>query len=172
MNQTQADRLMKLANFLEQLPENEFEYGTIREIRTEAENELDEQVDLLNPKANYLSPITCNTVACALGWCPNIFKEFTVEEQEITLQEVIDQGSIDIVILYDGDDATDSDYNYSEGEDVYKASKFFGISNDDYYDLFLNSYSYYHRGEYTEVTKAMVVNRIHNLLNAGGYKVV
>jgi hypothetical protein len=45
------DRLQKLADFLKELPEEKFDYSALR-------NESE-----------------CGTIACAVGWCPEVFPE-------------------------------------------------------------------------------------------------
>lgn len=51
-----ADRLLKLAGFLEKLPKEKFDFSVIVRGREKPRKQLD-----------------CGSVACAIGWCPVVF---------------------------------------------------------------------------------------------------
>lgn len=55
MRQAQAKRLRKLISFLESLPRHKFNFAILREVRG------------------------CRTVACALGWTPELFPDLVAK---------------------------------------------------------------------------------------------
>lgn len=158
MNLAQANRLVTLANFLESLPETQWDYSLIREFKF-GEKELD-----LNKRK---VKVTCNTVACAIGWCPTIFpKQFKAELR--TEINTSGENSLNVFLCHNN---TDVNVQLNNGNIV---GNFFGLSASDYYKLFLGSDSEKTYGNYELefVTKKQVVERIYSLVKEAGYDVV
>lgn len=61
MKKVFKERLLKLASFLRELPKENFDLEIIMH--------SDEQLDNCSAQ----KALSCNTVACAMGWCPTIF---------------------------------------------------------------------------------------------------
>lgn len=85
-------RLQKLIAFLEKLPEDQFDLKTIRD-----------------PLSN------CGTIACAVGWCPNIFDEVYVKWRD-------DPQRVSIV--------------FPNGQNFYGAQSFFGLDRATAHAIF------------------------------------
>ena len=108
MNAIQRKRLLKLADFLEQLPPQKFDFGVIV---TEGAKPMLEAL-----KAREES---CGTVACAIGWMPAVFPRLTKWKRS--------RSGLGLVV---GLKDTSKYRNFEVAE------RFFGISKDDARYLF------------------------------------
>ena len=67
-----ADRLLKLADFLDTVDEKKFNYCVWGQIDAMGEFEPVEGTSITTEE---LLKVNCNTSACALGWCPTVWPE-------------------------------------------------------------------------------------------------
>lgn len=67
-----ADRLLKLADFLDTVDEEKFDYGVWGRINDMGNFEPQAGTSISTEE---LLKANCNTSACALGWCPTVWPE-------------------------------------------------------------------------------------------------
>lgn len=178
MNQKQANRLVKLAEFLLTVPKEKWDFSSFEELKSvnvcTTETRDDEVV----------SKISCGTTACALGWCPTLFpKNFKAglfdkinealknKDIEILKDLMLDGKNFDLQVKYKGewsDDYYEDNYDGDAFDDG--VAEFFGITTDEVHRLFLTNNSY--GIAYEKVTPQMVSKAIYKVLDKYGYKAV
>ena len=102
MKKVYKDRLTKLAKFLMKLPKQKFDFSLLR-------------------------TVNCKTTACALGWCPSVFKEWEVCKKPYET-DMNDDGKI--TLKYFSTRLRGSKSNEPE-ESFDSAIEFFGISFEE-----------------------------------------
>jgi hypothetical protein len=143
-----------LAQFLEKLPETQWDYCSIRYI------DVDKKVVKNDIK------VTCNTCACALGWCPSVFpKNF---KSELEIDEIVD-GRNDLFVSF-----KDKDGDWVDAADSYDTHEFFGLDEDTFEKLFLASDTedFYGTSSMARVTKEKVAKKIYQIVLDKGYQLV
>lgn len=148
MKKFHKDRLLKLANFLRELPRKAFDLSVLAKIPTESEDAC--PVNSTKQKA-----LSCGTVACAMGWCPTIFpRQIAWEISEFADWEN-DNNTIDAsIVLKDN----------PENKDFQAAIEFFGLNNVE------EAYYLFHPWEYPEGHRnaKYVAKRIESYVNSEG----
>lgn len=150
MNHVQANRLVKLANFLENLPDENWDYSTIRTYNKSV-CEIDET-----------RKISCGTTACAIGWTPNVFPEHI--GCKVTYSSVY-ESIIDLTVYLKKDKNLDIRY---------WAADFFGLSRREVELVFLakDCYNFYGVLNPEKVTRKMVANKLYEIVKNNGYEVI
>ena len=103
MRKIHKDRLLKLAVFLEKLPRQKFDFSLIK-------------------------GVNCKTTACAIGWCPTVFKK----DWAVCSGPYEDRGKVKVFAV-----RLKSNKNHSNVEDSFgDAEKYFGLSEEEGNHLF------------------------------------
>lgn len=169
MNLEQANRLVKLAQYLETIPDSKWDYGIIREERGKI-------------KVNGGVKLDCGTVGCALGYCPSVFPNKFVATLEKEQAEFTEDGDINIPVIVsfkqkNGDEISASDFRHSweekeDNDDL--AMDFFGLSAQEFQETFLghNSNEVYRCFDYTKVPKNKVISQLYKLVKKHGFEIV
>lgn len=171
MNKKQATRLAKLATFLKTVREKEWDYSSIQKIVS---------VDLCTTIKNgekKINKLTCNSTACALGWCPILFPKNFRSDILVKIDEVKKANDTEEV-----QDILDADINVSiKCENGWKAcncslndneiAKFFGITEQEMLELFFNwePKLLYGVEEMCQVKPKMITKYINTILSRYGY---
>jgi hypothetical protein len=125
MNAIHARRLLKLADFLDELPRQKFDFATL--VREDGKPVLE---------ALKAGKTECGTVACAIGWTPAVFPRLA------KWGEVRGFFGVRKIVL--PTDAAARDKSSREAL-ILTAAKLFGLSEDDTDTLFVPDY-YERRG--------------------------
>lgn len=143
LTRTGKNRLLKLANFLESIPPQQFNLSVI------VEAEVLDKV----PSKKTIKQKTCGTAGCAIGYCPVVFRGVKYKEND----DVYDV--TDIAVQFPVPDCSDGvDENFSGAE------QFFGISGKQAEYLFMpDAYHPSKRGPKS------VAARIKAFVNRDGY---
>lgn len=170
MNSVQANRLVKLAQFLQALKPSDWDYGVIRSGKGKVV--VEEQVK-----------VSCGTVACGLGWCPNVFPtrfKSVIEKDSLTVD---DEGEInyDIYVEFVTDKGKQVDATVTSGDRAFYgrvdindyAQSFFGMTDTEFDSIFLASDTWSTYGcSMPDVTKEAVAQKIYELVKSQGYDIV
>lgn len=150
INSVQANRLVKLANFLENLPDEMWDYSVIRT--------QDKRVC----KTDKATKISCGTTACAIGWTPNVFPEHIGSKVEY---DSVYDTVIDLTVYLKKN---------KNLEIRCWASDFFGLSKRDVGLIFLaeDCYNFYGVSNPENVTRKMVADKLYEIVKYNGYEVV
>lgn len=149
MNLVQANRCIKLAEFLENLPDEKFDFNLIRE----------EEYELL--VKNNKVKLECKTVACAMGWCPEVFPD----KFESKIDENYSDGMNVNVIC-------DIKLKNSEKFNEVAAAQFFGLSQEMSEKIFLGSHYDFYKDLNGYVKKEDVANALYKVVKDAGYEIV
>lgn len=113
MNATQRKRLLKLADFLDQLPPQKFDFGSIAIEREKP------HMEALKARKE-----SCGTTACAIGWMPAVFPRLTEWKGRCK--------------LFDGDTLLSVGFRGGRGErDFQVAEEVFGLTEQEAEWLFM-----------------------------------
>lgn len=143
MNLKQANRLVKLACFVLELPESKWNYSKI---------------------------MTFDGKVCAYGCCKSVFsKRFRVVLPSAFTTETLDMRFITIQMEFKKSNGN-WEYNFAEKE----AAKFFGLTKNEFDDMFLgyNLYRTYEVYKVEDVKKNKVAKKIFDKVKSAGYKIV
>lgn len=141
LTRTGKNRLLKLANFLESIPPQQFNLSVI------VEAEVLDKV----PSKKTIKQKTCGTAGCAIGYCPVVFRNVKYEKCDY-----LDYLDGDIVVKFPNCEVYDTNF---EG-----AEQFFGISAKQAEYLFMpDAYHPSKRGPKS------VAARIRAFVNREGY---
>lgn len=169
MNLEQANRLVKLAQYLETVPNSKWDYGIIREERGQI-------------KVNGGVKLDCGSVACALGHCPSVFPAKFLATLNKEDAEFTEDGDINVPVTVsfkkkNGDKIDASQFRYSwetERDSGDLAMDFFGLSSEEFKETFLgyNSDKVYNCSDYGDVPKGKVIAQLYKLVKKYGFEIV
>lgn len=162
MNLEQANRCVKLAQFLETLKENKWDYSNIR-LNSYEEGEKKITEDGICIKAK------CNTTACALGWCPEVFPDKfrpNIIEYDL-IDNMLFGGEIDVEI----ENKCGNKWNRVTNKNL---SNWFGFSEEVVDKVFWgdDTQGFYNKERMSDVTAKDVAKKLYDLVRKAGYDVV
>lgn len=127
-------RLIKLADFLDELREDKFDFDTMCQIVKKPDDH------------------TCGTATCALGWCPNVFPNL------VKNQLLYNNPSIKRTIPLFPNSTKDG----TQVAQHSAAAEFFGIGIDECLSTFFNT-EVYHCEDMKEIKPGDVAKRLRSL---------